>query len=198
VDDDARRIFDRIFALVGPVPEHTMDSSSYPLLLPIYSNGVTYHRISTTLKKAARRAGCPPVCLHTLRHTYATVMLRAGINITALKEILGHSDIRMTMGYVQVTQKDLQREYHSAREKMVAVHKLPELPDNHYLHASNSHDTDICQTLDAATHQLEMYRRQVSPQPAYNKLQSLARRLKKLRTEISAFNSAPKKGLIAD
>ena len=73
---------------------------------------VNYTRISKALKKTAKCAGSPPARLHQLRHTYATMMLRAGISLTALKEILGHRDIRMTMGYVQVTQKDLQREYH--------------------------------------------------------------------------------------
>jgi site-specific recombinase XerD len=190
VDEDARRIFDRILSLVGPLPEQTPDSSSCPLLLLPDGKTVSYQRISTALKKAAKQAGCPPARLHQLRHTYATVMLRAGISITALKEILGHRDIRMTMGYVQVTQKDLQREYHSAREKMAAVHNVPELSGKHDLQKANSRITDICQTLDAATHQLEMYRRQVSRQSENNKLLSLARRLKKLRDALASFKTA--------
>jgi site-specific recombinase XerD len=170
VDEDARRIFDRILSLVGPPPEQTPDPGSCPLLLSINGTRVTYHRISAALKKAAKRAGCLPVRLHQLRHTYATAMLRAGISITALKEILGHKDIRMTMGYIQVTQKDLQREYHSARAKMTAVHNIPQLPTKHDLHAGSSRIVDICRTLDAASHQLEMYRRHVSLQSANNKL----------------------------
>ena len=96
----------------------------------------------------------------------------------------------MTMGYVQVTQKDLQREYHSAREKMASVHNVPKLTAKHDLDAASSRITDICLTLEAVSHQLEMYRRQDSRQPAKNKLQSIARRLTKLRTALTAFQKA--------
>jgi hypothetical protein len=117
-------------------------------------------------------------------------MLRAGISLTALKEILGHRDIRMTMGYVQVTQNALQREYHLARQKMVSVHAVPQLPITHDPQASNSGIAGICRALDALKHQREMYRHQVSDQGAERKLHSLARRLAKLRTALSAFQAA--------
>jgi integrase len=42
--------------------------------------------------------------LYDLRHTFATRMVEAGIDIMALKEILGHSDIRVTMRYVHPSQ----------------------------------------------------------------------------------------------
>ena len=190
VDEDARRIFDRIISLVAPVPEQTPDCSSYPLLLLPNGNRVTYHRISKALKKTAKRAGCPPVRLHQLRHTYATVMLRAGISLTALKEILGHRDIRMTMGYVQVTQKDLQREYHLARQNMASVHAVPQLSASADLEAHNSGIPAICRALDAVKHQLEMHRRQLLTQHAKNKIQSLARRLVKLRAALAGLQNA--------
>ncbi len=56
------------------------------------------------------------------------MMLRSGISLAALKEILGHRDIKMTMRYVQVTQADLQREYLLARQKMETIHAVPQLP----------------------------------------------------------------------
>lgn len=37
--------------------------------------------------------------LHELRHTYASILLSKGMNIFALKELLGHSDIRDTQKY---------------------------------------------------------------------------------------------------
>jgi len=39
-------------------------------------------------------------------------MLRLGVSLPALMRLLGHKDIRMTLRYVQVTQQDLQREFH--------------------------------------------------------------------------------------
>jgi site-specific recombinase XerD len=189
LDEDARMIFDRILALATPAP-HEPPNPSSPLLLMPNGKKVNYTRISKALKDAAKRAGCPPVRLHQLRHTYATVMLRAGISLTALKEILGHRDIRMTMGYVQVTQKDLQREYHSARQKIASVHNVPQLAAKHDGDAGSTRITDICRALDQVSHQLEMYRRQASLQHTKKKLQSLSRRLTKLRTALSAFQNA--------
>lgn len=186
LDDEARKIFERILSFTST---DSPDPSDPFLLLP---NGktVSYWRISTALRKTAKRTGLPPARLHQLRHTYATVMLRAGISLTALKEILGHRDIRMTMGYVQVTQNDLQREYHLARKKMASVHSLPQLSGNHDPAPGNSGISDICRALDAVRHQLEMYRRQLPSQQEKNKIQSLARRLAKFRATLAAFQKA--------
>ncbi|PYX80280.1 MAG: hypothetical protein DMG70_24280 [Acidobacteria bacterium] len=81
------------------------------------------------------RPGSPARCLlrclrpHQLRrHTFATEILRAGISLPVLKELLGHHDIRMTMVYVAVTQNDLQRQYHRARQILSRVHVLPDFP----------------------------------------------------------------------
>lgn len=59
-----------------------------------------------------------PINSHRLRHTYATELLSAGINICALKGLLGHRDIRMTLRYAAVTQEKVRTEYFAALEKM--------------------------------------------------------------------------------
>lgn len=189
LDDEARKIFERILSFTSTDSSDLPDPSTPLLLLP---NGktVSYCRISAALRKTAKRTGSPPARLHQLRHTYATVMLRAGISLTALKEILGHHDIRMTMGYVQVTQNDLQREYHLARKKMASVHNLPHLSGDHHPASGSSGIHDICRALDAVRHQLEMYRRQVPSQQEKNKIQSLARRLAKFRAALAASKTA--------
>ena len=49
-----------------------------------------------------------------MRHSFATEMVRLGVSLPALMQMLGHKDIRMTMRYVEVVQLDLQREFHRA------------------------------------------------------------------------------------
>jgi hypothetical protein len=42
-------------------------------------------------------------------------------------KLLGHKDIRMTLRYVLVTQQDLQREFHQARQNAAHLHLVPTL-----------------------------------------------------------------------
>ncbi|WP_405172964.1 site-specific integrase [Paenibacillus sp. FSL H8-0280] len=44
-----------------------------------------------------RNADVPPIRFHDLRHTVASLMLAQNINPRIVKEILGHSDIRLTL-----------------------------------------------------------------------------------------------------
>jgi integrase len=59
-----------------------------------------------TSKCASFRGAEKPLLfvLYDLRHTFATRMVEAGIDLVALKDILGHSDIRVTMRYVHPSQ----------------------------------------------------------------------------------------------
>lgn len=46
---------------------------------------------------------------HRLRHTYATELLRAGMPIENLKNLLGHSRIQQTMAYTKIVPQDDER-----------------------------------------------------------------------------------------
>ena len=45
----------------------------------------------------------PGLCPHTLRHSYATAMLEAGVNIRVLQEYLGHKNLSATEVYLHLT-----------------------------------------------------------------------------------------------
>jgi integrase/recombinase XerD len=60
-------------------------------------------RVRRLLKEALQKANIQKnVCVHTLRHTYATHQLEAGQNIVSLKEALGHTHIETTLIYLHV------------------------------------------------------------------------------------------------
>lgn len=55
--------------------------------------------------EAVKRAGIrKEVHTHTLRHSYATHLLEQGVNILAIKELLGHAHIETTMVYLHIAQ----------------------------------------------------------------------------------------------
>ena len=44
-----------------------------------------------------KKLGLPPVTLHTLRHTAATLLLSQGTHPTLVQHLLGHSTVAMTL-----------------------------------------------------------------------------------------------------
>jgi integrase len=53
--------------------------------------------ISQQFEREVRRAGLPPIRLHDLRHTHATIALRAGVPVKVISKRLGHEDPAFTM-----------------------------------------------------------------------------------------------------
>jgi integrase len=61
------------------------------------------------------RAGVPDAPLHAARHTAATQFLASGADVATVQELLGHSDIRVTRGYMDVA-AEMKREAVDALE----------------------------------------------------------------------------------
>lgn len=69
-----------------------------------YSGSSVAHIIKQAAKRAAIDRNITP---HMLRHSFATHMLTAGVSPMHIQKILGHSDIRTTLIYTHLTDKDL-------------------------------------------------------------------------------------------
>ena len=54
---------------------------------------------------------------HRFCHTFGADMVRAGISLPALQQLMGHSQIRTTVGYVQLAPEDVWLQYRNAIEK---------------------------------------------------------------------------------
>jgi len=63
--------------------------------------------VQGALRKARFEAGIKKrrVTIHTLRHSYATHLLEAGVNLRVIQKYLGHAQLETTMVYLHLTQK---------------------------------------------------------------------------------------------
>jgi integrase/recombinase XerC len=62
-----------------------------------------------------QRSGAVRVRPHRLRHTYGTELAAAGIDLLALRQLMGHVSPETTAGYVHLTDEHLAAEYAAAR-----------------------------------------------------------------------------------
>lgn len=61
------------------------------------------------------------VSIHTLRHSYATHLLEAGVNLRVIQKNLGHSCIETTMIYLHLTNKGMEDAYTIINDVMKEV-----------------------------------------------------------------------------
>jgi len=150
-----------------------------------------YNRLRYALDQAAQRAACSTsITPHPLRHTFATEMVRLGVSLPALMQLLGHRDIRMTLRYVQITQADLQREYFAARLKTAERYTLPQIAAPTGFTATSL--AGIRLALTALRHLLEMYRRQLTDEKTSRKLRRLDSRLLAVAAEVQKLDTTEK------
>lgn len=66
--------------------------------------------LSKMHKIFCKKAGVKVINFHGLRHTFATQSIRLGVNVKTLSEILGHSDVSITLNkYVHTDQNEMRQ-----------------------------------------------------------------------------------------
>jgi len=80
--------------------------SEYVFLGP---DGKAMRDIKTSFKTACRQAGIEGMRIHDLRHTAASRMVEAGIDLPTVSKILGHASITTTMRYAHPTSENMKR-----------------------------------------------------------------------------------------
>jgi integrase len=186
VDSRVCQLVERIRSLRPP----NAPNNGRLLLLRPRGRIALVRRIRATLQDVVTAVGIPArIVPHQFRHTYGTEMLRAGVSFAAVIKLLGHKSPHMTLEYLEITQQDLQREFHLALahpRHLVPSHTIssgpPPRPDLSSLIAS----------LMAALHVLEMYRRNVPDHAVRRLLDRLANRILKILAETTKLNPPEK------
>jgi integrase/recombinase XerD len=82
---------------------------------PMVRNGVQDAMRRVVVQLGLRKA----VSIHTLRHSYATHLLEAGVNLRLIQQYLGHNSLETTMVYLHLTTA-------SQEQAAAAINKLME------------------------------------------------------------------------
>src|SRR5262245_22081292 len=80
---------------------------------PTAASPMSRSSVQGAFRKAKQRAGLTKmgVAIHTLRHSYATHLLEAGVNPRLIQRYLGHTQLETTMLYLHLTHKGQEEAY---------------------------------------------------------------------------------------
>jgi integrase/recombinase XerD len=92
---------------------------------PARGQRITPAGLRSLFRHHRRTTGVQLANPHRFRHTFASDMVRAGISLPALMQLMGHADIETTMHYVKVSPQDVYLQYaHAAAQ---CIHPPPRL-----------------------------------------------------------------------
>jgi integrase len=106
--------------------------------------GTPYRSFRTSFERAVKKAGITDFTFHDLRHTFASRLVMAGVDLPTVKELMGHKHINMTLRYTHLSSNHKQRAVDTLEQ---FAHQVPSI----FTTGQLSQDTPYPQVIDFAS-----------------------------------------------
>ena len=83
------------FSLMNSLKSKSSDENSY-VFENKNGNVISPHNLEKKFNKILKNCNIEKTGLHTLRHTFASMLFKKGVDVKTVSEILGHADVRIT------------------------------------------------------------------------------------------------------
>lgn len=83
------------FSLINSLKSKSSDENSY-VFENKNGNVISPHNLEKKFNKILKNCNIEKTGLHTLRHTFASMLFKKGVDVKTVSEILGHADVRIT------------------------------------------------------------------------------------------------------
>jgi len=106
---EAKQLLDYYLRLERP--KTAIDALFVSLKGPARGTRMTPAGLRSLFRHHRRTTGVKMANPHRFRHTFASDMVRAGVSLPALMQLMGHAQIQTTMVYVQITPLEVYQQY---------------------------------------------------------------------------------------
>ena len=125
----------------------TIRSPVAPLWTRPNGQPFSYSWLRTHVATCGLAAGIANLTAHRLRHTLATRLLNAGMDITRIQKLLGHEHITTTQIYARALDTTVQADYYQAmhiiERQQMPLSNTPELVPNWPTPQPIQHDSQV-------------------------------------------------------
>jgi len=117
LDRDSAKLLDHYLGLERP--PHCGQAFFVSLIGSCRGNRMTPAGLRSLFRHHRHATGVTKANPHRFRHTFASDMLRAGVSLPALMQLMGHAQIQTTMIYLQLTPQDVWEQYARAVAQLI-------------------------------------------------------------------------------
>ncbi len=127
-------------------------------------NGNPFKDVKRSFATALSRAGVKDFRFHDLRYTFASHLIMAGIDLTTVKELLGHKDITMTLRYAHLAPSHKMNAVKVLEERMETNDKNIHVLHNHFTINENRGKGQVISPYDNWSGRLDLNQRPRRPE----------------------------------